>query len=522
MDNDLDLLLLYPPGWDATTGGPYLAGPLLAGYLKTCDFSAATVDLNIEAANDCIASIGEVDAFQASLRPETNSMNDLFYSRQDKLTSLAKSWDGKWELKFGFQFNQVNLSDPCEVLAASKLEAPYSEFLERRVQEILSIHNPLVIGITATVPTQLVSTFYLARIIKKLSPSTLVILGGNMSTRLIEEMKINEVFEDLDGIVGFGGELALSYILTALKDCEDWRLAPNLMTHNKGAIKLNASKTLPTSKFAMPAFDGLDLEAYWGAKYLPIVGSRGCYYGKCSFCAIPFSWGAGGFLGNDSAEKIVGFISETTKNTKIDRWKFIEESLHPGLVRKISEVILQTNLKIEWEGYARLDTPWINSDLLEIASRAGLKKLYVGLELIPGDGRDLLNKNDVVDPLVFLKECKKHGIKVHLFTMVGSPGSSHEEAIDTIEFLISNQELIDTVDCSVFEYAKHTEMEGVRRIYTDGDWSLASAFEPTEDSVMTMYEAEMIGHALEEKLWQHKPEWLHPVYRMVTPWTHQS
>jgi len=519
MIEDLHALFVQPPGWDPTIGGPYLAGPLLSGFLKDNGFRAETIDLNIKVANHFNDKITEDEAVAACKTPSHESMNQVYFRRQDKLSAIAENWDGHWDLKYGFQFNDVDQTDPHSVLQAAKREAPYSELVNTILAEKIKFHNPSVIGISITVPTQLVPAFHIASLIKSNHSDIIILLGGNLPTRLMEEMKLEAVFDFVDGYVGFGGELAVLEVLQKLDDECDWKSASNMVAMHNGEIIQTQYKHPGKSDFSMPIFNGINLSEYWGCRYLPAVMSRGCYYGKCSFCAIPFSWGPDGFLGNDEPRKIVDYLLEQSNKTGIRRWKFIEEALHPGMVRKLSNILLDRDEKIEWEGYARLDSPWVSNGLLPLAAKAGLKKLYVGLELIPSAGRDLLNKKDSLDPLMFLKSCAKEGIKVHVFTMVGPPGSSHTESVETLRFALDNGSLIDTLDSAVFEYAKHTQMEGVERVFKQGSWELSSAFVPLKASIMTMDECEKLGEAIESKLWTLQSKWLHPIYRMVSPWS---
>lgn len=491
---------------------------MLVGHLKSKGYSTRTVDLNIKVANQFCEKITEDEAVDASSIGTLEALNQPFYKRQNTLTEIAKNYDGTWPIKYGFQFNEIDPARPQHVFDAARREAPYTAFIRRFLDRLTQEQLPDLFGITVTVPTQLVAAFHIAEILKDLQVDVPLIMGGNIPTRLLAEMKIESVFDFFDGYVGFGGELAIEEIMMLLERGYDWKTASNLVTLRDDKIVQNPTKHPKKGEFAWASFDGIHSADYWGAKYLPTVASRGCYYGKCSFCAIPYAWGPNGFLGNDDPVTVASRLIEDSHVLSNTRWKFIEESLHPSIVRNISKQFVNSGAGLEWEGYARLDRPWVDSDLLKQAARSGLRKLYVGLEIIPGKGRDLLNKNDNVDIMEFLRACQDNGVKVHLFTMIGSPGSSHVEAFDTIEFLLENDHLIDTVDCSAFEYAKHTKMIGVERIEDERIWALASPYKTTDPTFMSEDEVEALGSKMEEVLYKAKPKWLHPIYRMVTPW----
>src|SRR6202030_3210345 len=118
---------------------------------------------------------------------------------------------------------------------------------------------------------------------------------------------------------------------------------------------------------------------------------------------------------------------------------------------------------------------------LEHAYSGGLRKLYVGLEQAPTTNRQVLNKNDKGDVVQIMKACKVAGIKLHLFCMVGHPGSSTEDAWATTNFLIDNQVLIDTADLVGFRLDRGTSVPGVQPVTNSSsksDWQMSMRFEP--------------------------------------------
>nr|VFK50041.1 MAG: hypothetical protein BECKTC1821D_GA0114238_10881 [Candidatus Kentron sp. TC] len=104
--------------------------------------------------------------------------------------------------------------------------------------------------------------------------------------------------------------------------------------------------------------------------------------------------------------------------------------------------------------------------------------------------------------------------------MFGYPGTGKEEAENTVEFLLRNRGLIDTVDIFPWAYAKHTRVEGVERIERSGeDWALEYAHTGTRADTLNSEEITELASYWEEVVWKEAPRFLHPTYRMVSPWS---
>jgi hypothetical protein len=202
-----------------------------------------------------------------------------------------------------------------------------------------------------------------------------------------------------------------------------------------------------------------------------------------------------------------------------NRFKFVDEALPVPLMRQLSEMILSDGVKVEWEAYTRLERAWANPEFVELVSAAGFKKGYFGLEVLPSTNRLLMNKKDQADPAELLTTCWRAGVKTHLFCMFGYPGTGREDAEATVRFLLERQDLIDTADIFPWTYTKHTHVLGAEPILAEGrDWALEFDHRPTQPGGLSSAEVVALANDYEEVLWQEVPRFLHPTYRLVSPW----
>jgi hypothetical protein len=208
------------------------------------------------------------------------------------------------------------------------------------------------------------------------------------------------------------------------------------------------------------------------------------------------------------------------EQTGISKIKIVDEAISPAKVRRLAGLLKREGRAIEWEAYARLEKAWEDGAFLQEAHAGGLRKLYLGLEQAPTTNRNILNKNDKGNIERIMTACKIAGIKLHLFCMVGHPGSSVQDAWETTNFIIAHQDLIDTADLVGFRLDRGTSVRGVRSAVSsaESDWYLSSNYEVIEDGVLSFERVRTLEDECQESIWQSAPRLLHPLYRVVGPW----
>lgn len=513
------IALVLPPGWTLHPGGPHIALPLLKGFLQQHNIETRVYDLNIGSTEFHHISITESQVRNACHTLTRSSMNEVYFNAEDQLQALAKKYDGVWYAHEGFRRNHCNIASPNDIRYYSQLETPFTDYFNQvAIPQILQ-STPRIIGISITVPTQLLQVFELIRLLRKANFDGCIVIGGNVVTRIYEDLAIDWVFDLLDGVIQLQGERALLDIYQSLNHYGDLRAVPNLLWRDQGIIQKNEAAQLQPNDFAPPDFSDSQINRYWGTNYLTMVAGRGCYYGKCSFCAIPFGYGKNNFIGSSTAINVLKSMQQCISQHGINRFKFIDEALHPRMMRDLAALIELENVQCEFEAYLRLESTWLKPDLLRQSAKAGLRKVYLGLELIPSDERDLLTKSDNADPLRLLNELKEVGIKSHVFCMFGFPGTGIKEAFDTIDFALKYSDLIDTLDIFPFYYARHTQVEGVTIIPdTEATWNVEHRYIPAAPETLEPSKVTILAERLSNVVWSEHPKWFHPIYRMYSPW----
>lgn len=515
------MLLLFPPGWSLNYGGPHLGLPLLKSYLDKKSISTSIRDLNIDSANYYSLNISE-EELQLGRTFDVENAWKFYLNKADELSDIAKIYDGNWSIKSGFNFNKCDLSSSKDIRNFSKLESPFTNYYKIKILPEIVEKNPSVIGINVTVPSQLLSSFELIRLLRNNGFEGNLLLGGNTITRLEEELKQDWIFDLVDGIILNQGEEALEAYSNAIKNKTSLYDVPNLLWKNKTGFVKNSYKKVPKKSFSMPDFSGYPIGEYWGPNYLTAIGARGCYYGKCNFCTIPYAWGNNGFVGFDDPKLISKYLQEATTKWGINRFSFVEETISPKKLNLLVNELLISKQKIMFEGYARFEKAWLDDSFLEKVSSAGLKKLFLGMETLSKKNRYKLNKGDDAEKIkLYLEKFNQYGIKTHLFTMVGYPGTTVDDAIYTLDFLLEHKDLIDTVDMSYFVWDKHTTHQGIVPSGKQNDWALNINYvkeNPNDALILNPDQSLVLAQELEKVILQEKPEWTNPIYRMFSSW----
>lgn len=514
------ILLISPPGWALNIGSPYLAFPLLKGYLASKNIPSKILDLNIEAAQYHHTNIGSEEVLDVCRDISLDALNQVWFGAQAKMDRVAGKFNGKWAAQDGFCFEDCDLGSSEDIREFSTLKSPFTEYYKARVLPAISSGGYEAIGFSCVIPSQLLSAFELARLIRESGYDGVLVLGGNTPTRLQKEILLDWVFDIFDVVSFYSGELALEQLWLNLRDRSGWAKIPNIACRVDGNIHSTPVQDLAPGGFAAPDFTGLNVGEYWGVNVLPQVGARGCYYNKCSFCSIPYSWGKNGFIGLTGKSVLRASLLNAVDKHRMHRFTFVDEALHPAVLKNLVEIIDEDSIDIGFEGYGRIEEFWYDDKMLKKLAKTGFKKVFIGLETIDTARRSLLNKGDKpYKALELLKMLNANGIKAHLFVMCGYPGTTVDDSIGTVQFLLEHQDLVDTADVSPFRYAKHTDVQLIEAIREPGrDWSLFQDFKPLADGVLRQPIVDELSKQLEYIVWSEKPEWLHPIYRLFSPW----
>lgn len=330
--------------------------------------------------------------------------------------------------------------------------------------------NPDFVGISINSSSQIIPGLTLANLLKN-EMEVHINIGGNFFGRIADETGKHPEFFDLfvDSISVEEGEGPIVEVAKYICGEIDIKEVPNLMFKDGNKV-IQTKKMTPVKldEAGILSLDGYDLKKYFSPEVvLPYQSSRGCYWGKCSFCDQAF----GQNLNVKNIQKVLKEFKEFKEKYNINKFEFIDESVSPFYMKELSEEILKDGVSVNYFCDARLESSF-NDEIFVPAYESGLRMILWGLESGSDSVMKLINKGiDLERRFEILKQAKNSHLWNFAFIFFGFPTETVEDARKTIKMLTDNKDIIHSYGRSVFTMGRHSklsqapELYGITKIY---------------------------------------------------------
>lgn len=488
--------LVFPGFW--TCSAPYLSLPSLTAFLRMHGKDVEQIDLNLEFTDRILSKdfldyclhkyedIVEIDDQQVV--PYLDAIGKYVCENIEEQKNIMRSNEALDILVYekccyfiAMAFSIINAAFPGEAVDHYTYDSTYdrdsfssilkcaqdaySESTGSLVQLLTSyyiddlIDGADLIGISLTGINQIIPSFVLAGMIKKKNPAIKIVLGGSVPTRwFADRNNLPNIFEFVDYVIVNEGEVPIVALVDYLEGRSSIQDVPQLfylndnkeITYNNLPISNPEICALPT-----PVFNKADIGRYLSpVPSLPLLGCRGCYWCKCTFCDHSFVYN------NDyrpaKVDKVLFDINNYIDEYNVRYINFRDEAMSPSGLLGLSNRLIEDGADIKWSTDARLDRG-LTYDILKTAHKAGLSILFFGLESINNRVIKLMNKGTHVDVSKrILTDAKMVGIGAHCFFICGFPTETIEEYQETVDFVIRNKDIIACQGCSEFSLGKHS------------------------------------------------------------------
>ena len=384
------------------------------------------------------------------------------------------------KISFGGYFNQFSKLnyESIRYYVFDEFTNPYLEFYNKKLPEIIE-QNADYIGISINSSSQIIGGLTLAYMVKHKTKAH-VSIGGNFFGRVAESLsKRPEFFEAFcDSLIVEEGEkpvIELTKYLSGEIKIED---VPNLMYLKDGKVVLNKiTEPMKLNELKVPRLNGFKLDKYFVPHViLPFLTSRGCYWRKCSFCDHDF----GMHYNIKDIDKLVEEIKFIKKEYGITKFEFIDEAISPSYMKEMSERFIKEKLDITFFNDARLEKEF-SKDIFDLAYKAGLRMVLWGLESGSRKIMDLINKGvDFDKRLDVLRAANDADIFNFAFIFFGFPAETKEDAMETIDLICNNTDIIHVYGRSTFTMGRHTKLrEAPEKYGVVGETYPEDEFSPT-------------------------------------------
>lgn len=545
-----EILLIFPPGW--STSSPYLSVPLLSAFLTDNGISNEGIDLNIRIHNDVLTDLNMDNS--AKVIDELLARNDIEEKHRTELLIAADLYDiikGKVddiisrlrsESVCAAEMTRINRYIETAYRIHSAPYFPgrihegtlvytkgviYSSFLdpnnfeiahtltnlEKRVQD--TITNPFyphlekfvlgldlssvkMVGLSVCGYSQLISSLVIARMLKAHAPGLKIIMGGAIMPYILEALEENShIFNYIDFIISGPGEDALIklYDYVCGKNTKIDKIGGLLYydTYKKSLVRNNEAEIVDMDSLPAPHFNPEELDYYLVSKNdlaLPVLGSRGCYWNKCAFCGMNCNYD--GKYQMKQPKLLIGDMEYLEKHHNINRFRLIDNCIHPNTLKKISQIILDREDKFLWQCMVRFEEGF-TADLWRQLYDSGLRLASFGLESPNQSLLDKMNKGVCADRIPsVLSQCHQAGIFTHCFFIVGFPGEQNIHPDELVDFIRNNRYNMDSLTITNYR------LEGQSYVFNNRekfDIELAKIY--PKDYIMPNYEHKDFCHAVE-------------------------
>ena len=557
-------LLIFPPDW--LPSEPYLSLPCLAAVLRPAGHDVSQLDVNVEMYDLFFSArflehVSQRIGSELKYLQEVSEKRELDEEEQELMQKLLTCTPERFQQfsadverakgilrgKDFYDIDQLEWATNClhEVMALVSLgyypaqicfppietDIVYKPFMSSEILEavdddqiniyrdvfrmlirpVMERERPAMVGISVVQQKQLIATFTFCKMIKEEFPGTHITLGGNIITRIRDTLPaMEELWEWFDTAVVYEGESAYLKLTEAVESGGKLSELPNLIYKDDNGI--HANKEVCSENLAdipPPDFDGLPLEKYFVPDLiLPYLATRGCYWGRCTFCDH-FQGYVEGFRTKqvDQITEEIKFLKEKY-GTRF--FHFTDESYPPALFQKLSRRLIETKLDIAWTTHMRFEESLLDDQVWKDVAESGCKYLHFGYE--SGNQRvlKLMDKATKLDAIeTNLRMSSEAGIWNHLMGFFGFPGETAEEADDSKVFVEKNSAHIHSLGFMTFVLGKYSpiafepEKYGLT-YYKNPEWDLALDYYFTTKGGLSIQDAMNVFDEFERN---HNTKW---------------
>jgi radical SAM superfamily enzyme YgiQ (UPF0313 family) len=518
----MKIALVYPPTCDPTA--PYLAVPMLAGFLRAHGVEVLPVDANVEAwdallqprplaemrerverriarlekkaaldhvsqraylqlwraRGDAHVSEGIAEA-RRTLKDENTFYDHDRYQRAietiESAQRLISAAHAPLDLTFSGYRTPFALTTPEEIAHDAEND-PFGEYVEKLAERLRGCD---VVGLSVCFPGQMTPAYSFALKLKKLLPEVHFTVGGPGITQLLirlQGMALKNALGPFDSAVVFEGENTLLNLCRALDEKRPISI-PNVVHRDP----LMGAKVLPghgmedLTQLPAPDFDGLPLDLYFSPTLtLPYDPTRGCYWGKCTFCHYGLAEVGTAAYRERGAARSVDHLAAMQQKYGTKYFYLSQDSVAPKTLLHIAQEISRRGLDLKWATDLKPEK-YLTAERARALREGGGVACALGVESANPRVLSLIDKgapvSTVRDTISHLSEA---GLAVEAMCFTDFPTETYAEAMDTLRFLEELHEEVALYIVGEFDLthgalvAQKPEDFGLREIYQlEGD-----------------------------------------------------
>ncbi|HEX2093835.1 MAG TPA: radical SAM protein [Longimicrobiaceae bacterium] len=352
---------------------------------------------------------------------------------------------------------------------------PIAEDDDEALLRLLVARRPQIVGFTAVTMTY-PTVVRQARLVRRHLPGVPILVGGVHVTDAPELTLRDDCFDF--SVAGEGEEPAL-HICRGLHSGSVPPDLPGVGYHRADPPYCNPRGNTDLASYPPTAYDLYDLPKYLRVyRRMSIMTQRGCN-ARCIFCSAGYAMPRVKFLPIDRVmhelQYLVGEVGFRFINIYDSNFTYKKQWVH-----QVCDRILESGLKFRWRCFSK--TNGVDLELFQKMRAAGCSHVLFGVESSHDRTLILVKKGalrrHIEEAFALAREA---GLQRVAYSIVGLPGESREDVVETIRFL----EQLDA-EWNVISPISlmpgtplYNRMGEYRMLVTDPDWSHGSRGEVT-------------------------------------------
>jgi hypothetical protein len=533
LDRRMKIALVYPPTCDPTA--PYLAVPMLTGFLRAKGVEVLPVDANVEAYDTLLrrepmatmrdrvedrlrrldrrASLNHVQQLEylalwqargdahavsdgigeavAILRDGIRFFDPDLYARAvdtvDAALRVISAAHAPLQVDFTGYRTPFALTTPEEIARDAEPDRdPFDAYVVGELVPRLRAARVGAVGISLCFPGQLQPAFAFGQKIRRELPGVHLTIGGPAITQLLIRLRgpaLRAALGPFDTAVVYEGEHTLLALLRALDERggEPRALAaiPNLVHRDRllGAKFAPGEASEDMRRLPSPDFDGLALDKYLSPRLtLPYDPTRGCYWGKCTFCHYGLAEVGTASYRERAIETVVAHLGALSEHHGTRHFYLSQDSVAPKTIVKLAGALADAGLDLRWATDLKPER-YLTAERAKTLRRGGAVACALGVESASPRILSLIDKGapvtvvgEVIDRLA------SAGIAAEAMCFTGFPTESFDDALETLRFLDERRDRVAAFLVGDFDLthgalvAQSPERFGIREVWqVEGD-----------------------------------------------------
>ncbi len=326
---------------------------------------------------------------------------------------------------------------------ASPERDPFDAYVVGTLAPRLRAAGVRAVGISLCFPGQLQPAFVGLKLRREL-PGVHLTIGGPAITQLLIRLRgpaLAAALGPFDTAVVYEGEHTLLALCRALDEHGDdpraLRGIPNLVQRDRmlGAKFTPGEGSEDMRALPPPDFDGLALEKYFSPVLtLPYDPTRGCYWGKCTFCHYGLAEIGTASYRERSVQTCVDHLAALSAKHGTRHFYLSQDSVAPKTIVRLAEALADAGLELRWATDLKPER-YLTQERAETLRRGGAVACALGVESASPRVLGLIDKGA---PVAVVSDVIGHlasaGIAAEAMCFTGFPTETLAEALATLKF----------------------------------------------------------------------------------------